>query len=491
MKKLLYIILLASIINISQAQQLPVYNQYLFNPASLFPAYSGFNKNIETFITLQQRMLGFPGAPKLANFYLGGYFSNKAGYSIDITTLGSGNFTQNFFKFSYAYFIKLSQTTYINVALTPTVYSLYLNIANVSNFGATIDPVLNNSNNVRTITGDIGFSVALHTPSIDIAVSLPQTIGLRTLVNRQVFTLDRTMLVRLGYKKNISKIMTLEPVVLGVASQSMVFDIYGGLKTAVDKRLYASILYSYNGALSFSIGGIMNKNLFVGYSYDFGITGLTAHSGGSHTLNIGFLLKRSPDNREPSVFPLRPESDILRDVEQKLDNLNRAIQIERQNRQREDRRLNGRIDSLIMNMPANRPQTDTNTNAYNPQPQAPGWVQKIISPTIQFGLNSARILPSSYPELDKYVKLLQDDPMLKIKIVVHTDNLGSPSYKKKLSEARAKAIADYILSKPGVDKSQVFWEGRGGAEPIASNSTLEGRRKNNRVEIMFNKKIMQ
>jgi len=66
--------------------------------------------------------------------------------------------------------------------------------------------------------------------------------------------------------------------------------------------------------------------------------------------------------------------------------------------------------------------------------------------------------------------------------VGHTDSVGTDAYNQKLSERRADAVKAYLVSK-GVEKNRVYTEGKGEKQPIASNSTAEGRAKNRRVEI--------
>ena len=64
----------------------------------------------------------------------------------------------------------------------------------------------------------------------------------------------------------------------------------------------------------------------------------------------------------------------------------------------------------------------------------------------------------------------------------HTDSLGTQTYNQLLSEKRARAVADYLINK-GIPNEKIFTEGRGGSQPIASNSSDAGRAMNRRVEI--------
>ena len=66
--------------------------------------------------------------------------------------------------------------------------------------------------------------------------------------------------------------------------------------------------------------------------------------------------------------------------------------------------------------------------------------------------------------------------------VGYTDNIGTFEYNQKLSERRANAVKEYLVSK-GVEKNRIYTEGKSYKDPIASNKTAEGRAKNRRVEI--------
>ncbi|HVX52292.1 MAG TPA: OmpA family protein [Chitinophagaceae bacterium] len=100
---------------------------------------------------------------------------------------------------------------------------------------------------------------------------------------------------------------------------------------------------------------------------------------------------------------------------------------------------------------------------------------------IQFDLNSYQLKPVSLTELDKLLQLLTDNPTMHVQISGHTDNIGSDADNLVLSTNRAKAVADYLISK-GIEPGRLTWKGYGATKPIADNNTEEGRAKNRRTE---------
>jgi len=100
---------------------------------------------------------------------------------------------------------------------------------------------------------------------------------------------------------------------------------------------------------------------------------------------------------------------------------------------------------------------------------------------VQFEHNSAKLLSESYKILDQISRILVTYPEYKIEISGYTDNTGSADINKKLSEQRARACRDYLISK-GLQWSRVASRGFGSNKPIASNDTQQGRATNRRVE---------
>jgi OOP family OmpA-OmpF porin len=105
---------------------------------------------------------------------------------------------------------------------------------------------------------------------------------------------------------------------------------------------------------------------------------------------------------------------------------------------------------------------------------------------VLFAFNSADLTPSMQSRLDSVMGKLQDPSVTSIKVVGHTDSVGSDEYNLELSQKRASSVAEYLLSQ-GVTPNKVTSEGKGESEPVADNETEEGRAKNRRVELNINR----
>ena len=100
---------------------------------------------------------------------------------------------------------------------------------------------------------------------------------------------------------------------------------------------------------------------------------------------------------------------------------------------------------------------------------------------VNFGFDSSDLTPVAKANLDKLAQVLKNNMDTNINIYGHTDSKGTDAYNLSLSERRAAAVKNYLVSQ-GVSASRMFTMGVGEKEPVASNDTDAGRAENRRVE---------
>ena len=102
---------------------------------------------------------------------------------------------------------------------------------------------------------------------------------------------------------------------------------------------------------------------------------------------------------------------------------------------------------------------------------------------ILFATNKADLNAASKSSLQQFAKVLKQNADCDVAIIGHTDNTGSDAINNPLSEKRAMSVSNYLRSL-GVSASQIkSVEGQGSVNPVADNSTAEGRKQNRRVEV--------
>lgn len=107
---------------------------------------------------------------------------------------------------------------------------------------------------------------------------------------------------------------------------------------------------------------------------------------------------------------------------------------------------------------------------------------KVILKNVFFDTKKTDLKPESISELDNVVRLMNENPNMKILISGFTDNVGTPADNLKLSNGRALSVVNYLVAK-GVKKDRLTYKGFGETNPVATNDTEEGRAINRRTEM--------
>jgi OOP family OmpA-OmpF porin len=120
-----------------------------------------------------------------------------------------------------------------------------------------------------------------------------------------------------------------------------------------------------------------------------------------------------------------------------------------------------------------------------PRP-APASVRQavVIQADALFDFDKSVLRPDGRKAIDDALAKLRGVDLEMVIATGHTDSVGTPQYNQRLSERRAAAVKDYLVSK-GIAASKITTIGKGESQPVATNKTAEGRQKNRRVDIEF------
>ena len=143
--------------------------------------------------------------------------------------------------------------------------------------------------------------------------------------------------------------------------------------------------------------------------------------------------------------------------------------------------------NLKVSIPADVEAESMNIERLCLVPEPPKVNESFVVENVFYEYDKSQIKPESFPALDQIVKMLNTYPKLEIEISGHTDSKGSDSYNQKLSEARAKAVVDYLI-RNGIARDRLSAKGYGESLPVEPNENPdgtdnpEGREKNRRTE---------
>lgn len=105
---------------------------------------------------------------------------------------------------------------------------------------------------------------------------------------------------------------------------------------------------------------------------------------------------------------------------------------------------------------------------------------RLVLVGVNFAFDKSELLPESYTVLDKSVRLLKDNPNVNIEIEGYTDYIDTKEYNQILSEERAQTVKNYLVAN-GIAENRISTVGYGKSNPIADNTTEEGRALNRRI----------
>ncbi len=109
---------------------------------------------------------------------------------------------------------------------------------------------------------------------------------------------------------------------------------------------------------------------------------------------------------------------------------------------------------------------------------------KLVVHGIYFDSGSDKIKPESYGTIKTIADVLKENADVKVQIVGHTDSDGSDAANLDLSKRRAESVKNALAGDFGIDESRIQTDGKGEAEPISDNKTVEGKANNRRVEFI-------
>lgn len=110
--------------------------------------------------------------------------------------------------------------------------------------------------------------------------------------------------------------------------------------------------------------------------------------------------------------------------------------------------------------------------------------QNKVNIEVNFATDQANILPESQAQIEQVIQLLKNNPELKLTINGHTDGSGDAKHNQALSEQRANAVVKALTNNTGIQQNRLTAKGFGDTQPVAENSTENGKALNRRVELI-------
>ena len=290
MRKAYWLVFIVIFLNISnlKAQQEPVFTQYMFNPLSINPAYSGTTDalNVNTLTRLQ--WVGMEGSPK--TFSLTAHTpieGRKIGVGITLVSDNIGPVSNTFFTLNYAYHLRLNDALTLSMGIKGGISSYKVGLTDLSIIDPE-DPQF--QSNEKKISPNLGFGFHLYADQYYVGFSAPKLI--QTKVDDEYATdeyqLKRHYFILGGYNWRINTDWVLKPSLLTkiVAGSPVSNDVT--IQALYNDWIGGGVVYRIGDALGLFAYGNVYKELNVGYAYEYSLNGLSGVNSGTHEIMLTY-----------------------------------------------------------------------------------------------------------------------------------------------------------------------------------------------------------
>jgi type IX secretion system PorP/SprF family membrane protein len=315
LKRLAYFSLLIVIGKTSFAQQLPLYDQYLYNKFLINPAHAGSDGYTSFNSTAREQWVGYTGAPRTysiswqTRILKRGYKIKKSIFNQTVFTpkndgrIGLGGYVfsdrngliqRTGFQAAYSYNMWLQKATQLSLGLAFTGYHFIIN-ANALNFEDINEPWLNNNLRRGVFVPDIDFGIYLLNPKFNFGFSALQLFGAAAKIGDYAyrnFRMDRHFYAFGSFNLFTGNRTELEPSALIKISEQLKPQADIGFTYIYDQRLWAGLTYRTGGGLIANIRFRYIPDhskwaaIFFGYAIDFTLNEIQSVTYGTHELTV-------------------------------------------------------------------------------------------------------------------------------------------------------------------------------------------------------------
>lgn len=273
------------------AQQDPQYTQYMYNPATINPAYSGSVDHLQLFGLYRTQWVGLDGAPRTA--YLSAttpITDNGLGMGVHFKNDHLGVMDQNSLSIDLAYKIDLNYQYKLAFGLKATGSLLDVNYDKLHIYNGT-DPI-SESNISSEFSGNIGAGAYLYSDRAYLGISTPTILSSNIYNDNDHKVMNEKMHFYLmgGYVFDINEDIQLKPAALAkvITGSPLQFDVTANVM--LYKRFTVGAAYRWDASVSGLLGFQATDGLFIGYTYDADTSKLSNYNSGSHEIFMKFEL---------------------------------------------------------------------------------------------------------------------------------------------------------------------------------------------------------
>lgn len=494
--KVLFAVCLLITFHTASAQQTPLFSAYHFNRFLINPGFTGIDNEYRGFGFYRTQWVNMPGQPITGGATIeGSFWKDRIGAGIYVINDKIGIFNRTNAAASYAQKIKFAKDHQIAIGVQGGAFINQINFgaANAKDYN---DPTIALSKPTKVVF-DLNIGLSYKWKGLLLGFAVPHVLqpAAKYPANGQDarYQYVRTYNAFAQYRISLLKgNFNITPTVMLRKAASSGVQVDGTV--LFDYKNLAFVGAGYRNSFGvIAMAGVNILNMFtVAYAFDYTTQRvLNGQVGATHEITAGFHLPSDFKRKKKNETQDLVNAQLAEDLSRRNDTLLVKLRI-----------ANGRLDNANKQLALTNKENDSLRREVKTLQEVAGGMfpenrkinnapselsDKVYSlDKIYFAPNEFILLPESREQLDSLTNFLRNFPATEISISGYTDNTGSDELNLKLSENRAKSVADYLITK-GIAQNRLSYKGYGSANPRASNNTQKGRRLNRRVEFTITK----
>lgn len=291
----------------TQAQQDPIYSQYMFNPLALNPAYAGSKDALSMMLISRHQWVGFKGAPAtqfiMAHTPVG---TSNVGLGLNIINDKTGPVTQTGVYVDYSYRIKVRSNAYLSMGLKGGMNHMQNDISRLATQNPNPDPVQMEKIEYKNLL-NIGAGIYFYTPRFYAGLSVPKLMENKftdpsASINSEGKEV-RHYYAMTGAVFQISDQVKLKPTLLLRLTQGTSPSTDVNLNALIGENLWVGVMYRISDSYGINLKYMITQQFYAGYAFDKNTNELKNYNNGTHEIMIGYDLTFKRRNVEnPRYF---------------------------------------------------------------------------------------------------------------------------------------------------------------------------------------------
>jgi type IX secretion system PorP/SprF family membrane protein len=284
----------------SEAQQLPLFSQYYYNPFMYNPALTGTAETNNAYLIHRSQWKDMPGSPTTYALTIDGTVKEKEiGLGLSLFNDQTDIFSRTGLYGSYSYHLPLNSEHNIYVGLSAGVIDNKIDFSR-TNVTDVNDPLLYNTNR-RKVTTDATFGLSYFWQDLTVGFSVPQLLGTKINYdedNTNVYMrLRRHFIGSVMYNLEINEDIDFIPSIMTRAAKGSPFQFDVNANFSWKDMVRAGLSYRFGYSAGMNLGVKLNNNLTAGYAYEYVISPIGKFSGGGHEIMLGYSFGKKDDKK--------------------------------------------------------------------------------------------------------------------------------------------------------------------------------------------------